>query len=203
MNISRRKLLILLPAATVAWEYVLADTPESSPNYNTTDHWWGMLLDITKCIGCGSCVRACQVENHVPDGYFRTWIERYVVRDWGFEHLSVDSPDGGKNGFPALTDDWANPFSYRRCATTVQTPHVPRSVPWARPLSARMAWSSSTRNTAWAAGIASRPAPTAAASLIRRQGRQKNAVCAITGLQKGSQRRVAKSAPQEHVNSQI
>jgi len=53
MNISRRKMLILLPAAAVAWESVLAGTPEASPNYKMSDHWWGMLIDISKCIGCG------------------------------------------------------------------------------------------------------------------------------------------------------
>ena len=79
MKISRRQMLILLPAAAVAWESVLAGTPEDSPNYKMTEHWWGMLIDIPKCIGCGNCVRACQTENDVPDGYFRTWVERYHV----------------------------------------------------------------------------------------------------------------------------
>ena len=40
-----------------------------------------MLIDIPKCIGCGNCVRACQTENDVPDGHFRTWVERYHVTD--------------------------------------------------------------------------------------------------------------------------
>jgi len=110
MNISRRHIMLLLPAAAIAWEHVLAGTPENSPNFRATDHWWGMLLDITKCIGCGSCVRACQNENHVPDDYFRTWVERYVIRDWGFEHISVDSPDGGKNGFPPPADNTGKSF---------------------------------------------------------------------------------------------
>ena len=56
MKISRRQMLILLPAAAVAWESVLAGTPEASPNYKMTEHWWGMLIDIPKCIGCGNCV---------------------------------------------------------------------------------------------------------------------------------------------------
>ena len=88
MTITRRQLLILLPAAAVAWESVLAGTPEASPNYTMTEHWWGMLIDIPKCIGCGNCVRACQAENDVPDGFFRTWVERYHVDDWRQRGLS-------------------------------------------------------------------------------------------------------------------
>ena len=59
MSLSRRHFLILLPAAAVAWDFVLAQTPEAAPNYNKSDHWWGMLIDIPKCICCGNCVRAC------------------------------------------------------------------------------------------------------------------------------------------------
>lgn len=100
MNLSRRKFLILLPAAALAWESIKAGTPEAAPNYNVNEHWWAMLIDIEKCIGCGSCVRACQKENDVPDGYYRTWIERYRISEVnGVENIQVDSPDGGKNGF--------------------------------------------------------------------------------------------------------
>src|ERR1035441_2172893 len=85
MTITRRRLLMLLPAAAIAWDSILAGTPEASPNYQMTDHWWGMLLDITKCIGCGTCVQACKAENSVPDGYYRTWVERYHVAKWDTE----------------------------------------------------------------------------------------------------------------------
>ena len=100
MKISRRQMLILLPAEAVAWESVMAGTPEDAPNYKMTDHWWGMLIDIPKCIGCGNCVRACQTENDVPNGYFRTWVERYHVSDENMTEPEVISPDGGKEGFP-------------------------------------------------------------------------------------------------------
>ncbi|MGE5323970.1 MAG: 4Fe-4S dicluster domain-containing protein [Actinomycetota bacterium] len=111
MSLSRRKFLVLLPAAALAWESLLAGTPETAPNYKISEHWWAMLVDIEKCIGCGSCVRACQKENDVPDGYYRTWIERYRVLEVdGVETIQVDSPDGGKNGFTPVTEPGAKQF---------------------------------------------------------------------------------------------
>ncbi len=102
MNITRRHLLLLFPAAAMSWESLQAGAPEQAPNYQMYKHWWGMLLDISKCIGCGNCVRACAAENNVPEGYFRTWVERYRVRDEDMPYPQVDSPDGGMHGFPAL-----------------------------------------------------------------------------------------------------
>ena len=43
MTLSRRQLLVLLPAAATAWKFVLAGTPEAAPNFNASEHWWGML----------------------------------------------------------------------------------------------------------------------------------------------------------------
>lgn len=58
---------------------------------------YAFVVDTTKCIGCGSCARACARENDVPEGCHRTWIERYTVTTNG--KLYVESPEGGKNGF--------------------------------------------------------------------------------------------------------
>ena len=111
------KFILLTPAAATAFEYVLAGKAEASPNYDMTKHWWAMIIDVDKCIGCGNCVRACSQENDVPEGYFRTWIERYHVDDFHSEHPQVDSPNGGFDGFPTTTKA-ARASSSRSCAIT-------------------------------------------------------------------------------------
>jgi len=123
VNLTRRQVLLLLPAAAAAWEFVKAGTPEQAPNYNMNEHWWGMLLDITKCIGCGSCVRACATENDVPEGYFRTWVEDYHREDYQIETPVVSSPDGGKNGFPqGKVTGGKNFFVPKMCNHCVDSP---------------------------------------------------------------------------------
>ena len=68
-------------------------------NYKPAEHYWGMGIDIDKCIGCGRCADACKNENEVPKEpfFFRTWVERYRVLENG--EVLVDSPNGAVNGF--------------------------------------------------------------------------------------------------------
>jgi Fe-S-cluster-containing dehydrogenase component len=98
------RFLMLTGAAAIAWDSLLAGTPSAAPNYKTAEHLWAMMIDIDKCIGCGNCVRACKTENNVSleAAYFRTWVERYHVKGFDFEHPDVDSPNGGYDGFPDL-----------------------------------------------------------------------------------------------------
>ena len=58
---------------------------------------WGYIVDTTRCIGCGACVRACSVENQVPDTFFRTWVERFEINK--DEKVRVDSPNGAMESF--------------------------------------------------------------------------------------------------------
>ena len=109
MDLSRRELLaqsskflILSGAARVFVEQLHGEPSPDADKYKMAEHWWGMTIDISKCIGCGNCVRACAAENGVPKGFYRTWVERYHVNGADLEHPEVDSPDGAINGFPIL-----------------------------------------------------------------------------------------------------
>jgi len=60
---------------------------------------WAFLVDTTKCIGCGFCVKACKIENDIPleANVTRTWVERYVyTKD---DRRYIDSPQAALNGF--------------------------------------------------------------------------------------------------------
>ncbi len=76
-----------------------AETPAVA--YDPSAHGWAFVIDTTTCIGCGHCVEACKLENHVPeDGELnRTWVELHVLAQDGT--VSVSSPEGGRHGFPA------------------------------------------------------------------------------------------------------
>ncbi|MDZ7753906.1 MAG: 4Fe-4S dicluster domain-containing protein [Gammaproteobacteria bacterium] len=107
MTTSRRSFLRALVAvagsAAVAYRpSALASLVGGKGSMDTTDADYVFVVDIDRCIGCGKCVQACSVENHVPAGHFRTWVERYVRTAEG---TWIDSPDGAINSFPPLAED--------------------------------------------------------------------------------------------------
>ena len=109
---ARREFLIELlklpcSAAVVS---VLGPVPDveastSTDSAEVAEHYYGMGIQVDKCIGCGRCAQACKMENDVPQQpmYFRTWIERYVVHS--DDSVTVDSPNGGVEGFDAPDDE--------------------------------------------------------------------------------------------------
>jgi tetrathionate reductase subunit B len=133
MSMNRRELLaqagkflVLTGTAAAALDALMgADPPPANDSYKMADHWWGMLIDVEKCIGCGNCVQGCANENGVPKGYFRTWVERYQVGGWDAEHPKVDSPDGAIHGFLANTDPKVKSFFVPKlCNQCVDSPCV-------------------------------------------------------------------------------
>lgn len=62
--------------------------------YDPASHFYGMGVQIDRCIGCNRCAVACKTENDVPEEpfYFRTWVERYTIMRDGevaVENISV------------------------------------------------------------------------------------------------------------------
>jgi len=97
-------------------------TPRRSPQV-----LFGFLVDTTKCIGCGGCMVACRSENDVPDGQFRTWVERYVYfRDGRVEvDMNAKAPfsfDKAPNIDPALVEK--SFFVPKLCNHCVNTPCI-------------------------------------------------------------------------------
>lgn len=84
---------------------VMGAQSSESDAYDAAEHLYGMGIDVSKCIGCGQCVAACKTENDVPlePHFFNTWVERYIIGMDG--EVYVDSPDGGRDGFPPTEFD--------------------------------------------------------------------------------------------------
>ena len=91
--------LVVGGAASTLW------AKDESGAYQAQAHYYGMGIQVDKCIGCGRCAAACKTENKVlPEPYFfRTWIERYILPSEGETY--VDSPNGGIDGFPPVSEE--------------------------------------------------------------------------------------------------
>lgn len=71
--------LLLVPLGGIGT--LFRNAAAASADYIPAEHYYGMGIQIDKCIGCGRCVEACKDENEVPREpfFFRTWVERYFI----------------------------------------------------------------------------------------------------------------------------
>ncbi len=78
-----KSLIVFIPAGgVIASLSKEAGAKAAEPAYEAKNHYYGMGIEVGKCIGCNRCVEACKLENNVPDEpfFFRTWVERYTIK---------------------------------------------------------------------------------------------------------------------------
>ncbi len=69
---------------------------------------WGMVLDLTRCIGCNACTVACKVENGTPPDHY--WARVYTEETGTF-------PDVQTTYVPALCNHCADAPCVTVCPT--------------------------------------------------------------------------------------
>ena len=150
MGLSRRRFLTacapVIGGAAAGLTLLTADhkTASAAPRFDA-DAVPAILIDVSRCEGCGNCQRACAAANNLPGDSAETKLER------GYLHDRRRLP-GGRAGATA---------SSRRRACNASIPRARRPARWLRSTRTRTASWSPTPPSASAAAIASTPARSA------------------------------------------
>ncbi len=98
-------LMLMIPMHSKLFSNVLGQDEKALSLIDPVDREknYAFMVDVTGCIGCGSCCVADRKENNVPAGQYRTWVERYVIDI--YNTVYVDSPDGGELGHSKPRED--------------------------------------------------------------------------------------------------
>jgi Fe-S-cluster-containing dehydrogenase component len=92
-------LMLMIPMSSKLFGEVLSEeaTLKNTINPMNLKANYCFMVDVSACIGCGNCCVADRKENNVPEGQYRTWVERYVIDM--MNQIYVDSPNGGEKGY--------------------------------------------------------------------------------------------------------
>ena len=71
---------------------------------------YGMVIDLTRCVGCQSCTMNCAMENNVQAGAFRTIVSEYEASDKDGNRAVIAS-------LPRLCNHCENPACINVCPT--------------------------------------------------------------------------------------
>ncbi|BBO92003.1 4Fe-4S dicluster domain-containing protein [Desulfosarcina ovata] len=52
---------------------------------------WGMIIDMTRCTGCQSCMVACKLQNRTVPGEFNTRIDEHEVGDGAHARIAFSA----------------------------------------------------------------------------------------------------------------
>ncbi len=73
------------------------------PEVNYDGFHWGLAIDLNTCVGCNSCVIACQAENNIPVVGKEEVKKRRIMHWIKIDRYYSDTPDDPKVYFQPLT----------------------------------------------------------------------------------------------------
>lgn len=80
---------------------------------NSKEKRYGMVIDLTRCVGCQSCSMNCSIENNSPVGQFRTIVAEFEVSG----EKNAQNADAFIASLPRICNHCAKPACIDVCPT--------------------------------------------------------------------------------------